>query len=141
MAWPRLLLDMFQTVYVTTSTQDYRKHAAKSYILFVLCVLIMYINRLVQVAALGACMGSSWPNLHVVSKDTDRLGLSVKQIQSTLAITYLAISDPLLYRTGQRLQDFTPANYPLLYRTAIQYRTRQGVKVFISLFPYISPLL
>jgi len=63
------------------------------------------------------------------------------QLQSTLPITDLAIPDPLLYQTDQRLQDFTPANYPSLYWTAIQYRTGQSVKVFISLFSYISPLL
>ena len=50
-------------------------------------------------------------------------------LQSTLAIMDLAIPDPLLYRTNQRLQGFTPANYPSLYRAAIQYRTGQRLHI------------
>jgi len=42
---------------------------------------------------------------------------------------------------GPEASGFHTSKLPSLSQTAIQYRTEQSVKVFISLFPYISPLL
>jgi len=47
--------------------------------------------------------------MHGTTVRGSRLVRGTIDIQSTLAITDLAIPDPLLYRTDQRLQDFTPA--------------------------------
>jgi len=68
-------------------------------------------------------------------------------IQPTLAITDLAteytgsLAIPTRRTRGFKIshQQITPRYTE--YQTAIQYRTGQSVKVFISLFSYISPLL
>ena len=61
---------------------------------------------------------------------------SMAYVQSTLAIPDLAIADPLLYRTDERLQHFILANFLLLYRTVIHiipYRTQR--KGFLTPVP------